>query len=137
QTARHSAGDEYGQFTGQWTAFISQLLGELFEIHAADQLHRDKKHPIRFAEMIGLDDVGMDQIGDEFGFSDEIFDESLLVGIVLPNHFDGDALDEIPGAELFRLVNDAHPALKNLSYNFVSEVTLDGKKSHWFDVERK
>jgi len=31
--------------------------------------------------VIGLDDVGVDEVGDQFGFADEIFDELLLVSV--------------------------------------------------------
>ena len=37
-----------------------------------------KYMPLRLAEMIGLDDVGVDQVGDELGLADEVLDEHLL-----------------------------------------------------------
>ena len=60
-----------------------QLLGELFQVHAADQFHGDEIDAVGFAQMIGLDNVGVDQVGDQLGFADEVLDELLLVGVVL------------------------------------------------------
>jgi hypothetical protein len=75
--------------------------------------------------MVGLDDVGVDQIRDELGFTDEIIDEHFLVRIALTDDLDGDPLDEIAGAVLFGLVNDTHAALEYLADDFVAEVALD------------
>ncbi len=80
--------------------------------------------------MIGLDDVGVDEVRDELGFADEIIDELLLVGVVLADDLDGDALDKVAGAELFGFINDAHAALKNLADNFITEAAVDGEQSH-------
>ena len=55
-------------------------MGELLQIHAADQFHADETDAVGFAEMVGLDDVRVDQVGDELGLADEILDEHLLAG---------------------------------------------------------
>ena len=43
----------------------------------------DETNAVRLAQMIGLDDVGVDQVGDELGLADEIFDEHLLARVIL------------------------------------------------------
>jgi hypothetical protein len=84
--------------------------------------------------MISLNDIRVDQVRHELGFADKILDESLLVRVTLANHFDGDAFDEIARAVLLGFVHDAHPTLKNLAGDVVSELALDGeKRSHSAD----
>ena len=92
-----------------------------------------KNMPLRLAQMIGLDDVGVDQVGDELGFADEILDEQFLVGVILADDFDGDALDEIARAVLLGFVDDAHAALKNLADDLVAKFVLDGEERHRAD----
>jgi hypothetical protein len=80
--------------------------------------------------MIRLDDIGVDEVGDELGFADEVFDELCLVGVILPDDFDGDALDELAGAVLFGFIHDAHAAFKNFADNFVPKVVLNREQGH-------
>jgi hypothetical protein len=79
---------------------VGQLAGELLQIHAADQFHRDETHAVRLAEMIRLDDVRVDQVGDELGLADEILDEHLLAREIGADDLDGHAFDEIARAVL-------------------------------------
>ena len=76
-----------------------------------------------------LDDVRVDQVGDELGLANEILDEHLLAGVALADDLDGDALDEVPRAVLLGLVNDAHPALENLADDLVAKIALDGEQA--------
>ena len=105
----------------QLAALVGELLGELFEVHAADQFHGDEVDAVGFAEVVGLDDVGVDQVRDELGLADEILDEGLLAGVVGADDLDGDAFDEVARAVLLGLVDDAHAALENLADDFVTE----------------
>ena len=105
------------------------LLEELLEVHAADKLHHHEVLAADLAQVIGLNDVGMDQVGDQFRFADEIFDEGFLVGVALADDFDGDALDEVARAVLFGFVNDAHAAFKDFSNNLVAELTLNREQA--------
>ena len=106
------------------------MLGELFQVHPADQLHRDEVNSIRLAQVIGLDNVGVDQIRDELGLADEVFDEHLLAGEIGPDDLDGHALDEIARAALLGFIHDAHAALKDFADDFVAEFVLDGEERH-------
>ena len=109
----------------------------MFEVHAADQFHGDEADPIRFAEVIGLNDVGVDQVRDELGFTDEVLDEIRLAGVIGADHLDGDALDEVARAALLGFVNDTHAAFKNLPDDFVPEFVLDGEKGHAAMLEKR
>ena len=80
--------------------------------------------------MVGLDDVGVDQVGHQLGFADEVLDELLLVGVVLADDLDGDALDEVAGAVLLGFVDDAHAAFEDLAHDLVAELVLDGEEGH-------
>jgi hypothetical protein len=85
------------------------------------------------AEVVGLDDVGVDQIGDEAGFTDEILLKLFEGGVFFADEFHRDDFSEIARAELDRFVNDAHPALcdftSHLVMEFVEDV-LDGGHGH-------
>ena len=110
--------------------FIGQLLAKLLEIHSANQLHRNEINPVGFAQMIRLDDVGVDQVRDQFGFADEVVDELLLVGVILADDFDGDALDEFARAMLLGFIDNAHAAFKNFSHDVVAKFVLNSEESH-------
>jgi hypothetical protein len=72
----------------------------------------------------------VDQVGHELCLADEVLDEHLLAGVVGADDFDGDTLYEVARAALFRFIDDAHAAFKNLADNVVSEIALDGEESH-------
>src|SRR2546426_685780 len=80
--------------------------------------------------MVGLNNVGVDQVGNEFGFPDKIIDELLLVCVILPNYFDGDAFDEAARAQLLGFVHHTHSAFKNFANDLVMKFVLDGKQGH-------
>jgi hypothetical protein len=106
------------------------LLAELLKVNAANQLHGDEIYAVGFAQMIGLDDVGVDQVGDELSFTDEVFDKLLLVCVILADDFDGETLDELASAVLLGFIDNSHPALKNFSDDVVSKLILNGEESH-------
>ena len=76
QAAHDPAGDKNGhlQRAGQSACWRS-LVGELLQVDAADQLHGDEIHAVGFAQVVGLNDVGVDQVGHQLGFADEVLDE--------------------------------------------------------------
>src|SRR5204862_2246277 len=90
----------------------------------------DKINAARFAQMIRLDDIGVDQVGYEFGFANKIINELLLVCVILANHFDSNAFDEAARAQLLGFVHHAHPALKDLANDLVMKLVLHGKQGH-------
>jgi hypothetical protein len=129
QPARDAARDEHRQFDRQHAVLFRQPVRELLEIHPADELHGDEVDAARLAQMIGLDDVRVDQVRDQFRLANEVVDEDLLVGEALANDFDGDALDEFTRAALLGFVNDPHSAFAQLANDLVVEVALDCKQT--------
>src|SRR5205814_1329507 len=96
---------------------VCQLIAELFEIHAPDQFHGDVIDAFGFAEVIGLDNIGVNEIGDQLGLADKIIDELFVIRVALADNLDGEALDEVARAVLLGFVNDAHAAFKDLADN--------------------
>jgi hypothetical protein len=90
----------------------------------------DEADAVGLAEMVGLDDVRVDQVGDQLGLADEILDEHLLAGEIRADDLDGHALDEVARAVLLGFIHDAHAALKNFADDFVAEFVLDGEERH-------
>ena len=90
----------------------------------------DEANAARLAQMVGLDDVGVDQVRHQLGLADEILDEHLLAGVIVPDDLHGDAFDEIARAVLLGFINDAHAALKNFADDFVAELVLDAEQRH-------
>ncbi len=130
QAARDAAGNEHGQFLGQRAAFVGELMRELFQVHAPDQFHRNESHAVRLAKLVGLDDVRVNQVGDELGLADKILEEHFLAGEIGADDFDGDAFDKSARAVLLGFIHDAHAALKNFADDFIAEFVLDGEKRH-------
>ena len=131
QPAADAAGDEHGDLDRQHAVLLVQMLGELLEIHAADEFHRDEVNSLGFAQVVGLDDVRVNEVGHELGFADKILDELLLVGVALADDFDRHALDEVARPVLFGFVNDPHPALEDLPDDLVAELRVNGEeRSH-------
>jgi hypothetical protein len=80
--------------------------------------------------MVGLDDVRVDQIGDELGLADEILDEHLLARVMGADDLDGDALDEITRTVLLGFIDNPHAALKDFADDFVVKLALNGEERH-------
>ena len=112
---------------------LAVAFDELLEVDATDKFHDHEVLATDVAEVVGLDDVGVDQIGDEAGFTDEILLKLFEGGVFFANEFHRDDFSEIARAELDRFVNDAHPALcdftSHLVMEFVEDV-LDGGHGH-------
>jgi len=110
---------------GNW-----QLLGKLFEIDPSNQLHRDEEHASNFSEVVGLYNVGVNEVGDQFCLTNEVINEGVLVGVILADHLDGNTLHEVTGAVLFGLIDHAHAAFEYLAYDLVPEFIFDREESH-------
>jgi len=98
---------------------------ELFEAHALHVFHHHEILPSHLAEVVGLDDVGMDQIRDEAGFADEVLLKLLEGGVFLANQLDGDPFPEFSGAVLHGLIHDAHAPFCNGADQFVVNLVND------------
>ncbi len=138
QPAYDTAGDEDTYIHRKDPLFVMQLLTELFEVHAPNQLHGDVIDPFGLTEVIRLDDVGVDEIGHELGFADEIIDELFLVRITLADDFDRQALDEVARPVLLGLIDDAHAAFINLAHDVISQIAVNAEQgTHCFNVRRR
>jgi hypothetical protein len=98
------------------------LLQELLDVLAAHILHDHEVLAADLAQVVGLDDVGVDQVGDEPGLPDEILLEFGDRGVLLADQLHGDRLPELPGPVLVGLVHDAHAALRDLADHLVVDL---------------
>ncbi len=130
QSARHPADDEHRKIDRQLPALVLMLIEERIEIDAADQLHGDEQPSLRLSEVVGLDDVGVDQIGHQLRLANEVLGERGLPGELGPDHFHRDPLSEPVCPQLFRLIDDAHPALREFAEDLVTELMIDGEQRH-------
>jgi len=86
---------------------------ELLKIDPVDIFHDHEILTMSLSEVVGLDNVGVDEVGDEFGFTDEVLLKEGLAGVFLADDFQGDPLPESVGAFLKGLVDTAHAALRD------------------------
>ena len=94
-------------------------------MHAAHKFHHHEILSADLAKMVGLDDVGMDQIRDQSGLSDEIFLEFRDRRILLADELHRDVLAKIPSAPLNALVNQSHSPLGDLAGKLVVQLVED------------
>ena len=81
-----------------------------------------KYWPADLAQVVGLDDVRVDQVGHEPGLADEVLLELGDRRVLLADQLNGDRLPELAGAQLVRLVDDAHAALGELTDHLVVDL---------------
>src|SRR6187397_2083448 len=75
--------------------------------------------------MVRLDDVRVDQIRDELGLPDEVIDEGLLIGEILPDHLDRHSFNESARPLLLSLIDNTHASFAELANDLVIEIALD------------
>jgi hypothetical protein len=68
----HAGRDEYSKVDGDGTVQGAVALDELLEIHAIHEFHDHEMLSPDQAEMIGLDNVRVDQVGHEPGLANEV-----------------------------------------------------------------
>ena len=76
-------------------------------------------------EMVHLDNVRVDQIGDQASLPDEVLLEFLDRGVLLTDQLDGYCLAESAGPELDGLINHAHAAFGDLPDHLILELIED------------
>src|SRR5215471_5634359 len=79
QAACDTADDEHCQLFGQRSSAIHQLLGKLLEVGPPDELHRNEVNALGFSQVVCLGNVGVNQVGDQLGFANEVLDKLFLV----------------------------------------------------------
>ena len=114
EPARHPGDDEGGQVHGHLAAELAVPLKELLDVVAADELHHHEVLAADLAQVVGLDDVRVDQVRHEPGLADEVLLELGDRGILLADQLHGYGLPELAGPQLVGLVHDPHPALGEL-----------------------
>jgi hypothetical protein len=75
--------------------------------------------------MVGLDDVGMDEVGHEAGLANEVVLKLLNGGILFANQLYGYDLAKVSGAELHGLIDQAHPSLRDFAGHLIVELVED------------
>ena len=117
--------DERGEIDRHLFAKLAVAFDELLQIHAPHKLHHHEILAAHLSQVVSLNDVGVDQVGDESGFADEIVLELFDCRVFFPDQFDGDDFAEISRAELHRFVNQAHSAFRDLSGHLIVEFAED------------
>ena len=126
QPTSHTRNNEHRQLDGQLPSPLLQLLAELLQVHPTDELHADVTGSAGLPEMVGLDDIGVDQVRHQLGLPDEVLDELRLPGVLLADDLDRNTLQEAPRSMLESLVDNAHSAFIDLADDFVAQFTGNG-----------
>ena len=87
------------------------------EAAALEQLQRDVRQSVGFADVVNLNDMGVAELGDRFGFCRESLEELGFRLAAATNHLEGDQAIE---AQIARLVDDTHPAVAQAIEDFVA-----------------
>ena len=94
-------------------------LEKLLQVHASHVLHHHEILVVELTKVVGLDDVGVDQVGDEPGLADEVFLKLGDGGELFADKFNGNLFTKSSGADLEAFVDDAHAARRDLADEFV------------------
>ena len=119
ETPANSGDDENGQVGGSVLVGFDMPFQKLFEVPSGDEFHRHEILLANLPQMVGLNDIRVDQISHQLGFADEIVPELLNGRVFLPNQLDRDDLAETTDTTLGGLVNHAHSAFGDFSGKFV------------------
>ena len=103
-------------------AQLAMTLEKLLKIHAFDEFHYHEILTADLTEVVGLDNVGMDQVGNESRLADKIVLKFFDGRIFFPNNFYRDNLPEITRSELHGFIDEAHAAFRDLAGHLVVEL---------------
>jgi hypothetical protein len=124
-----SAGDpgnnEGGYVDWDLTIEDPMTFNQLLEMHAAHKFHYHEILSANLTEVIGLDDIGVDQVGDESGFADKVFLELRNGGLFFADELNGDNLAEITRTALDGFIHQPHAALSDLAGKLVVQLIED------------
>ena len=115
QTPANSRNDEDRQVGGHVLFGFDVPVKELFQVPTGDELHGHEILFAHLAQMISLHDVGVNQVGHQFGFSDEVVSEFFDGGVFLTDEFDRDDFAKASDSTLHRFVNHPHSTFGNLT----------------------
>src|SRR6478736_3341607 len=128
-----AGGDEDSHVQGHLAAEFGVAFDKLFEIYAPYELHRHEVLFANLAEVVRLEDVGVDEVGHEPGLADEILLELRDARVLLANQLDGDDLAEIADSLLGGFVDQSHAAFGQFAGEFVLKLVedvLEGSRRH-------
>ena len=132
EAACDARDDEGREIDRNLAAELPVLLQEVLEIHTPHKFHHHEILSAGLPKVVGLDDVGMDEVGNEPGLADEVILELLDGRILLANQLNGHDLAEIARAPLQRFEDKAHPTLGNLPSHLIVELAEDVfDRRHW------
>ena len=139
EAARDARRDEHGEIDGHGDPLPPVLLDELLEVHPAHELHDHVVLPADLPEVIGLDDVGVNEVRDQARLADEVVLEFLDGRVLLANELHRDHLAEVAGPELHRLVDHAHAPFRELAGHLIPQLTGDLLKCRhgWQQIARR
>jgi hypothetical protein len=115
EAAADAGDDERAQLVRDLLAQLDVAVHELLNVDAVHELHRDVVLVADAAQLVDLDDVLVDQVGDELGLADEHVDEVPVARELLADGLDRDGFFEPFGAEQVGLVDGAHAAVGDLA----------------------
>jgi hypothetical protein len=125
QAAAEAADDENGEIDGHPAPQQLVPRQELLQVHPVHILHHHEILAGNGAQVVGLDDVGVDEVGHQARFPHKVRLELGHGRETLLDDLDGDELAKVPHAGLVGLVDNAHPALGDLADQPVSYAVHD------------
>ena len=102
--------DEHCEVHRQVLLVVDVHLGELFKVYAVDELHGHEVLAVHLAKVVGLHDVGVDQVRHQLGFAHEIVAKFIDRRVLLADQLQRHHLAEVTGSMLKHLVHHAHPS---------------------------
>src|SRR5215212_9929661 len=98
------------------------LLEELLEVNPSNKFHDHEILSADLPEVIGLNDVRVDQVRHQTSFADEVVLELLNRGVFLANQLYRDHLTKVSRSQLLCLVHHSHPTVGNLSRHLIMQL---------------
>ena len=125
QPAGDAGNDEDREIERDLFALGLMAIKELLQIHAIYVFHDHEILLPELAEVVGLDDVRVDQICHQPGFADKVVLELNDGRIFFADQFDGHGLAELSGAALDGFKNQSHAAIGDLTNHLVVSLVED------------
>ena len=100
-------------------------LEKLFEMHASNKFHDHEILSANLAQVVGLNDVGVDQIRDQSSLADEVLLELRDGRVFLTDQFDRDDLAEVSSTALHRFIDQSHAPFSDLSSQLIVQLIED------------
>jgi hypothetical protein len=136
EPGRRLVGDVRGDDRRKGIADVAHGMEQPHQVDALDQLHRQVERAVDLAEVEDLDDVGVIERQRDLGLVDEHPHELALVGEVLADLLDDDALGQTLGDAHVGEVDLGHTALADLLRQHVAAEDLWQLLGHRASITR-